>query len=41
MDTLQSVISLITPNCYMASVDLKDAYYCVPIAVSDQKYLKF
>ena len=41
MDTLQSVISLITPNCYMASVDLKDAYYSVPIAVSDQKYLKF
>ena len=38
---LQSVISLITPTCYMASVDLKDAYYCVPIAVSDQKYLKF
>ena len=41
MDTLQSVITLITPNCYMASVDLKDAYYSVPIAVSDQKYLKF
>ena len=41
MDTLQSVISLMTPNCFMASVDLKDAYYSVPVAVAHQKYLKF
>lgn len=41
MDTLQSVISLKTPNCFMASVDLKDVYYSVPIAVAHQKYLKF
>lgn len=41
MDTLQSVISLMTPNCFMASVDLKDSYYSVPIAVAHQKYLKF
>lgn len=41
MDTLQSVISLMTPNCFMASIDLKDAYYSVPIAVAHQKYLKF
>ena len=25
----------------MASIDLKDAYYSVPIATADQKYLKF
>ena len=25
----------------MAAVDLKDAYYSVPIAVAHQKYLKF
>ena len=25
----------------MASIDLKDAYYSVPIALSDQKYLFF
>ena len=25
----------------MASVDLKDAYYCVPVHDADQKYLKF
>lgn len=29
------------PNFYLASVDLKDAYYSVPFAYCDQKYLKF
>jgi hypothetical protein len=29
------------PRCFMASVDLKDAYYSVPASASDQKYLKF
>ena len=41
MDTLQSVISLMTPKCFMASVHLKDAYYSVPVALAHQKYLKF
>ena len=41
MDTLQSVINLMTPNCFMASVDLKEAYYSVPVAVAHPKYLKF
>ena len=41
MDTLWPVIRMMKPNCYMASIDIKDAYYSVPIAVSDQKYLKF
>ena len=27
METIQSVLSLITPRCYLASLDLKDAYY--------------
>ena len=31
MDTLQSAIRLMKQNCYMASVDLWDAYYSVPI----------
>jgi len=30
-----------TPNCYMASVDLRDAYYSVPIHNDHQKYLRF
>lgn len=41
MDTLASVIQLMTPNCYMASIDLRDAYYSVPITEDDRKYLKF
>ena len=31
-ETLQSVLSLITPGCYWASLDLKDASYSVPVA---------
>lgn len=41
MDTLVSVVQLMTPNCYMASIDLRDAYYSVPIIEDDRKYLKF
>ena len=41
MDTLQSAIRLMTPKCYMASVDLRDEYYSVPIHNDDQKYLRF
>ena len=32
MDTLESAIRIITPDCYVASIDLKDAYYTVAIA---------
>ena len=28
-------------NCYMASVDLRDAYYSVPIDKEYQKFLRF
>ena len=41
LDTLQSAIRFMTANCYMASVDLRDAYYSVPIHIDDQKYLRF
>ena len=40
MDSLKTVTDLITQGCYMASVDIKDAYYTVPIA-TDQQFLKF
>ena len=30
METLASAIKLMTPKCFMATVDLKDAYYTVP-----------
>ena len=41
MDSLQSALQLVTPLCFMTSVDLKDAYYSVPIATSDRSYLRF
>ena len=41
MDSLQSVLNIIRPNCWMASVDLKDAFYKVPIHPDHQKFLKF
>ena len=41
MDTIQTALKLMHPGCFMASVDLKDAYYSVPVAKEDRKYLKF
>lgn len=41
MESLQSVIQLMKKDCYMASVDLQDAYYSVKIDDKYQKYLKF
>ena len=41
MDTLHSVINLMKRNCWFASVDLKDAYYSVPISLAYQQYLSF
>ena len=31
MDSIQTVMSLVTPNCWMASLELKDAYYSVKV----------
>ena len=41
MSTIGSVLNLITKDCYMAKIDIKDAYYSVPILYKHQKYLKF
>lgn len=41
MDTLQTILQLMKPGCYMASVDIKDAYYSVPTAVEHRKFLRF
>ena len=41
MDTLETAIRLMRLGCYMTSIDLKDAYYSIPIAEEHQKYLKF
>ena len=41
MDTIETVIGLMRYNCYMASLDLSNAYFSVPVATSDRCYLKF
>ena len=41
METLQSVLSLITPGCHLASLDLKNAYCPVPIHPDHTKFLNF
>ena len=41
MDTLEAAVNMMRPGCFLASVDLKGAYYTVPIHPSHQKYLKF
>ena len=41
METFSCVLQILTPNCWLASVDLKSAYYSVPIRHDHQKYSKF
>ena len=41
MESLDNVLALMTPDCFMTSVDLRKAYYSVMIAPSSRKYLKF
>ena len=41
MDNIESCVHLMKPMCFMASIDLSDAYFSVPIDPSHQKYLKF
>ena len=41
MLTLQTILTLIQPNCYMATIDLKDAYYSVKIDGDDACFLTF
>ena len=41
MKTLQSVLSVITPGCYLASMDLKGANYSVTIHPDHTMFIKF
>ena len=41
MESLSDVFKIIQPNYWMASVDLKDAFYTIPIHNAYQKYFKF
>ncbi|XP_066439008.1 uncharacterized protein [Eleutherodactylus coqui] len=40
MESISSTIKLITKGAYMASIDLKDAYFHVPIHEGSQRYLR-
>jgi len=41
MEDYRTVCNVITKNCYMAVVDLKDAYHSVSIADAFRKFLRF
>ena len=41
METILSAVKLIRPGAFMCVLDIKDAYYSVPLAREDQKYFKF
>ena len=41
MESINNVINLLQPNVYMASIDLKDAFFSVPVYRDHQIYLKF
>ena len=41
MDNIHTALRLVRPQCFMASVDLKDAYYSVPIASEHRQFLMF
>ena len=41
METLKAAITNIQQGDYFGSIDLKDAYFSVPIADCDRKYLRF
>ena len=41
MEDIRTVGRLVRPHSYMASLDLKDAYYMLPICMDHKKYLRF
>lgn len=40
MDTFKSALKLVSQDCWFASVDLKDAYYSVPLHEDHRKFLR-
>ena len=41
MDTFETALKMVTPNCWMQTIDLRDAYYCVPVAEESRIWLRF
>ena len=40
MESVNQVTDTVRPNVYMASIDLKDTFYSIPIHLEHHKYLK-
>ena len=40
LESIEDALDLMTEGCYFGSVDLKDAYYSIPVHENYQKYLK-
>lgn len=41
MENIKTVTNLVQQDCYMASIDLKDAYFLINVDVMDRKFLRF
>lgn len=41
MEDIKTACNLVSQNCFMCKLNLKDAYYMVPINFKYRKYLKF
>ncbi|WAR06788.1 hypothetical protein MAR_016746, partial [Mya arenaria] len=41
MESLRAAINMVRKDCYLASVDLTDAYYSIRIREQDRKYFRF
>ena len=41
MDTFEQAVTLVTQGCWMASIDLRNAYHTIPMHDDDKKYLQF
>ena len=41
MEDIRVAKNLITPGAFMGSLDLKDAFFLIPIHESDRKFLRF
>ena len=41
MSTMKDVKAALTQDCWMASLDLKDCFWALPVAQCDQRFLAF
>lgn len=41
MESVKTAMTLVSKDCFMAVIDLRDAYHAIPVHESFQKYLKF